>query len=55
MIVALEVLRRRSPADPVVHRQREVIERQVREMARLIDELVDSSHPSAAREPAFRL
>jgi len=55
MIVALDVLRRRSPADPVLQRQREVIERQVREMAQLIDELVDNSQPSAAREPAFRL
>ena len=55
MIVALDVLRRRCPADPVVQRQREVIERQVREMARLIDELVDGSQPGAAREPAFRL
>ncbi len=54
MILALDVLRLRSAGDPVVRRQREVLERQLRHMVRLINELEDGAHPRTAPDLAFR-
>ncbi|MBO0697194.1 MAG: PAS domain S-box protein, partial [Zavarzinella sp.] len=38
---AVQVIRLRGPADPVLNQQREVIERQVGQMKRLLDDLLD--------------
>jgi two-component system CheB/CheR fusion protein len=38
---AVEILRLRGPEDPVVRQQRDVIERQIRQMKRLLDDLLD--------------
>jgi len=40
---AVEVLRRTGPPDPALARHREIIDRQVRHLARLIDDLMDVS------------
>ena len=40
---AVELIRRREPADPKVQRAREVIERQVSHLSRLVDDLMDVS------------
>jgi hypothetical protein len=55
MILALDVLRLRGSADPVLQHQREVLERQVRQMARLIDELCEECGPRATSRVALRL
>lgn len=41
--IAVEIMRLAAPKDPVLMRQREVIERQVSHMARLLDDLLDVS------------
>jgi PAS domain S-box-containing protein len=43
MVAAVEVLRLRTPDDPALERQRQVIERQARHLARLVDDLLDVS------------
>lgn len=40
---AVAVLRMAGPAEPVLMRQREIIDRQVTHMARLLDDLLDVS------------
>src|SRR5439155_15221751 len=43
IVTAVEVMRGRGPDDPVLRRQREIIDRQARHLARLVDDLLDVS------------
>ncbi|MFN8497396.1 MAG: ATP-binding protein [Anaerolineae bacterium] len=43
MRTSVEVLKRRGPSDPALERSRSVIDRQLRHMARLLDDLLDVS------------
>ncbi|MFN8473655.1 MAG: PAS domain S-box protein [Anaerolineae bacterium] len=43
ILTATEILRRKGPPDPILQRSRDVIDRQVRHMTRLIDDLLDVS------------
>jgi signal transduction histidine kinase/CheY-like chemotaxis protein len=46
---AAEILRKRGGDDPLVQRSREIIERQVQHMARMIDDLLDASRVSRGK------
>ncbi len=49
IVTALEVLRIKAPADPQMRWSRDVIERQVRHMTRLVDDLLDVARISTGK------
>ncbi|MBA3476919.1 MAG: PAS domain-containing protein [Lautropia sp.] len=49
IVTALEVLRLKAPADPQMRWSRDVIERQVRHMTRLVDDLLDVARISSGK------
>ena len=49
MTNALEILRRKDPGDPTLRWTRDIIDRQVRQMARLVDDLLDVARISRGR------
>jgi PAS domain S-box-containing protein len=49
IVTALEVLRLKAPADPQMRWSRDVIERQVRHMTRLVDDLLDVARISTGK------
>ena len=52
IVTALEVLRLKAPADPQMRWSRDVIERQVRHMTRLVDDLLDVARISTRQGAA---
>jgi len=54
IMTAIEILRRRGPADPILAKQREVIARQIRHMKRLLDDLLDVSRITRGRIELIR-
>jgi PAS domain S-box-containing protein len=49
MTNALEILRRKEPTDPMLRWTRDVLDRQVRQMARLVDDLLDVARITRGR------
>ncbi len=49
IVNAVEVLRLRGPQDPALQRQRDIIERQARHLARMVDDLLEVSRVSRGK------